>query len=106
MSTLEGCFKDEMSHILGIAPGRSKRQNINYYYCRMITITDEETEGNTEDAVFLAPWLSFSIVLLGPHPQHMEVPRIGVEQELKPPAYATATATPDPSRAYDLHHSL
>ena len=27
------------------------------------------------------------------------------ESELQLPAYTTATATPDPSRAYNLHHS-
>ena len=32
----------------------------------------------------------------------LEVPRLGVKLEL--PAYATATATQDPSRIYDLHH--
>ena len=42
------------------------------------------------------------IVFLGPHLQHMEVRRLGVELE---PAYATATATPDPSHACDLHCS-
>ena len=36
--------------------------------------------------------------------QHMEVPRLGVKSELQLPAYATATATLDPSHFYDLHH--
>ena len=35
----------------------------------------------------------------------MEVPRLGVQSELQLPAYATATATPDPSWVCDLHHS-
>ena len=35
-------------------------------------------------------------VFYGLHRQHMEVPRLGVESELQLPAYATATATPDP----------
>ena len=35
----------------------------------------------------------------------MEVPRLEVELELWLPAYARATATPDPSRVCDLHHS-
>ena len=35
--------------------------------------------------------------LLGPHPQHIKVPRLGVESELQLPAYTTATAMPDPS---------
>ena len=39
---------------------------------------------------------------LGPHPQYMEVPRLGAELE---PAYATATTMWDPSRVCDLLHS-
>ena len=39
----------------------------------------------------------FSFVFLGLHPGHMEVPRLGVKSELKPPAYTTTTAMPDPS---------
>ena len=42
---------------------------------------------------------------LGPHPQHMEVPRLGAEAELQWPVYATATVTPGPSSVCDLHHS-
>ena len=34
----------------------------------------------------------------------MEVPRLGVQSDLQLPAYATATATPDPSRIRNLHH--
>ena len=36
---------------------------------------------------------------------HMEVPRVGVELELQPPAYVTATVTPDLSGICDLYHS-
>ena len=42
---------------------------------------------------------------LEPYLQHMEVPRLGVESELKLLAYATATATRDPSHIWELHHS-
>ena len=35
----------------------------------------------------------------------MEVPRLTEESELKLPPYTTATATPDLSRFYDLHHN-
>ena len=42
---------------------------------------------------------------LGPNSQHMEVPRLEVESELQLPAYTTATATRDPSRVFDPHHS-
>ena len=42
---------------------------------------------------------------LGPHLQHMEVPRLGVGLELQLPAYTPATATRDLSHVCDLHHS-
>ena len=45
------------------------------------------------------------LIFLGPHPWHMEVPRLGVERELQLPAYARATATPEPSHICDLQHS-
>ena len=48
----------------------------------------------------------YFFVFLGPHLQHMEVRRlVGVKPELQLPAYATATATPDPSWIFKLHHS-
>ena len=50
---------------------------------------------------------SFSFFLfLGPHPWHLEVPRLGVKLELQLPTYATATAMLDPSHICDLHCSL
>ena len=38
--------------------------------------------------------------------RHMEVPRLGTESQLQLVAYATVTATQDPSCIYDLHCSL
>ena len=35
----------------------------------------------------------------------MEVPRLGVELELKLPTYTATTVTPDPNHVCDLHHS-
>ena len=50
---------------------------------------------------------AFSMIFfLEPRPQHMEVPKLGVESELQLPAYAAATATPDPSCNSDLYHGL
>ena len=51
--------------------------------------------------------LFFFFVFLGPHPQPMEVPRLGVQSELQVPAYTTATATTtwDQSHVCNLHHS-
>ena len=48
-----------------------------------------------------SPVLFFS----GPHPQPVDVPRLGVELELQLLAYTTATGTQDPSHIFDLHHS-
>ena len=46
-----------------------------------------------------------SFLLLGPHLQHMEVPRLGVELELQLQAYTTTTATQALSHVCDLYHS-
>ena len=37
------------------------------------------------------------IFLLGPHTQHMEVPRLGIKSELQLLVYTTAAAMPDPT---------
>ena len=50
-------------------------------------------------------FFSFAFCILGPYPQHVEVPRLGVEAEPQLPACTTATAMTDPSRVCDLHHS-
>ena len=50
-------------------------------------------------------FLFFFLVFLGPHPWHIEVPRLGVQSELQLPAYTIATAMPDLRHVCDLHHS-
>ena len=47
----------------------------------------------------------FFFVFLGPHPQPVEVSSLGVELELQPSAYTTATAMRDLSHVCDLPHS-
>ena len=49
----------------------------------------------------LLPFLFF----LGLHSWHIEVPRLGAESELQLPAYAIATAMPDPSHFCNLQRS-
>ena len=46
----------------------------------------------------------FFFFFLGLHLWHMEVPRLGVESELQLTAYTTATAMPDLSCIWKLHH--
>ena len=48
----------------------------------------------------------FPFVFLGPHPWHMEVPKLGVKSELQLLAYTTATATSDLSSICDLYYNL
>ena len=55
--------------------------------------------------VFLSPKIYFFCSFFCLFQRHMEVPRLGVESELYPPAYTRASATPDPSRVCNLHHS-
>ena len=49
--------------------------------------------------------LFFFLLFLGLHSRHMEVPRLGFQSELHLPDYVTATATRDPSRFCNPHHS-
>ena len=51
------------------------------------------------------PVCLFVCLFLGPHPQHMEIPRLGVELKLQLGPYTAATATPDPSHVCNLQHS-
>ena len=57
--------------------------------------------GNRKQWILLCVCVCF----LGLHLQHMEAPRQGVKWEPQLPAYTTVTATRDPSRVCDLHHS-
>ena len=47
----------------------------------------------------------FCLFVFRAEPKHMEIPRLEVQSELQPLAYATATARWDPSHVSDLHHS-
>ena len=55
--------------------------------------------------IFLFFYFFCHFVFLGPGLRHREVPKLGVESELQPPAYATATATQYLSCVFNLHHS-
>ena len=51
-------------------------------------------------------FILFIFFILGPHLQHMKVPRLGVESGMLLLAYATATATPDHSHSLQQHQTL
>ena len=53
----------------------------------------------------LKSFFFFFSIILGMHPWHMEVSRLGVKSEIQLPAYTTTTAMWDPSCICDLHHS-
>ena len=64
---------------------------------------DTLATGCVRHFIFIFIYLFF--VFSGPHPWHMEVPRLGGESELQLPAYTTATATLDLSRICNPNHS-
>ena len=55
----------------------------------------------SECVLFKATKFVCCFFLLGPSPQHMEVPRLPVESELQLLTYATAIATPNLSHICD-----
>ena len=57
----------------------------------------------TQLSLFFFFFFFFFSCFLGPHPQHMEIPRLGVESELQLLAYTTAIATWDLSCICSLH---
>ena len=80
------------------------------YTCFFLTLSWSVTSKQTQFSVLysripLPIFFFFFFFFSGPHLRHMEVPRLGVASELYLPAYATATATPDPSCVSNLHHS-
>ena len=75
------CWPGYRSHLFSFAAG----QNFNTYQ------------------FFFFKFLLFFICLFRAIPRPVDVPRLGVESELQLPAYATATATQDPSHVWDLH---
>ena len=48
---------------------------------------------------------TFFFCFLGPHPHHMEVPKLEVKLELQLPAYTTTIATQNLSHICDLYHT-
>ena len=69
------------------------------------------SRSNCKDSFFVGMCFLFLFCFvlfcsLGPHPWHVEVPRLGVQSELQLLSFATATATSETSCICHLYHSL
>ena len=84
--------------------GQGLNLSQSYSLCHSYSNAGSLTHYATAGGPFIIFYFTFCF--LGPHPWHMEVPRLGVKSELQLPAYTTATATSDPSHVWDLPHSL
>ena len=74
-------------------------------YCLIFYLLCTRSVYPTPFIIFFFFFFAFLNFFLGPHLQHMEVPRLGVKSDLLPSVHATATAMRDPSHICDLHHS-
>ena len=76
---------------------------------RKMNINSSTKEGQACKGFLEDSWRNHNFfiffVFLGMHPWHTEVPRLGVESELQPLVYATATAMLDLSWVCDPHNS-
>ena len=74
---------------------------------KQVTLSIAEWSSSFSFFSFVFLFVFFFLVFLGPHPRHMEVPRLGVESELQLLTYTTATAIRDPSMSatYTIAHS-
>ena len=90
------------SHQITREEGKKKKETKKNCINSQKTVTPMTV--STHGRYLLSFFLSF-FVFLGPHPWHMEFPRLGVKSELQLQAYTTATASQDLSHICDLQHS-
>ena len=101
----ENCYLIQQSHFWVVIPPKLKSGSINNWMDKG-NVVDIFYKWNIIQPLKKKEILPFFSPFLGLHLGHVEVPRLGVKSRLQLPAYATATATEDPSRACDLRHSL
>ena len=88
----EICYQLELKEVQG--------QNLKKYWVKLKEVwraPNELYQGCYHSVyffLFVLIYIYFAFLRL--HLWHMDVPRLGVESELQLPAYARATATPDP----------
>ena len=81
---------------------RERRQDKEPLYKRVMSLIGDLGNEETHTRIFI---FIFIFCILGQHPWHMEIPRLGVKLELQLPAFASATAIQNPSHICNLHHS-
>ena len=92
----------QMGKLSQISAGETRGSNV----LTMYFLTSSAVQKYLLSQCFLFYFILFYfIVFFGLHTRHMEVPRLGVQSELKLPAYTTATATQDLRHICHLHHS-
>ena len=102
LSNVSGCCWDLSSQAFLSGPFLDRRK-LTYFFIYLLHIQSSYPRDLT---TIIHPSVDFFFfVFLGSNLWHMEVPRLGVELELWLSAYATATATPDPSWVCILHHN-
>ena len=83
----------------------------NFYWTELYDVFREKVACLDYVSIFFSNVLfclfafGFWVCFLGPHLQHMEASRLGVQSELQLSACNTATAPSDQSHVCDLHHS-
>ena len=97
---LGGRLRDALQHPLVLWEGPTSLRMVPYGPRTHYKHSSSGAAHMLSMLVYLFTYFCF----LGLHPRQMEVPRPRVESELQPPAYVTATATPDPSHVCNLHH--
>ena len=85
--------------VLGLTPSFA----LTHSHKRSIYILSPSNR--SQIATFIYFFIFFIFCFLGLYPQHMEVPGLRIELELQLLTYTPTTATSDPSRVCDLHHS-
>ena len=92
----------ELPYVAGMA---LKRKKIILCQIKVLRIKYETQNCIRTHKITLLGFYFILFCFLGPHPRHMEVPRLGGQLELQLWVYARATATKDPNHIYSLHHS-
>ena len=107
------CALQQVTSGTGTEEGSIKQIGAHKKEVRAGSPTSPQTDGTIAGKGHICPGSGFRnnveknlfLLFLGSHLWHMDIPRLEVKSELQLLAYATATATPDPSHVCYLHHT-